>query len=425
MKTTSINNNLPSKHDKKYQKLISSVEEFIDKYQPLENQIYLLMDNKTEAVFCECHILASKLMEDSTIDVPLDPEEQPEYRANRVINDKSPLYIQMINDAANKRAFSNIIAEFTKEFDHNHPLKIIGGQHRYTAIKNALEKDINEYHGVKVYFGLDLDQRMDVQIISNTNIDISPDLLDRVWETNAGPELRNWCYQVGLLNKDTLEDFADKRQQGSPVTVRTARTFIMNFYEGEKILPDKWDSVETTPVIASTGGTDEDWNKLRQSKPEMWNDENLIEAGKEFALLVKAQQDFFNEDGNVDRINLSYSSVAYNYSVVSSWAFVSGVLQNNKTRLQRHYSLKNNNKNTDPLNAGALAEGRHKNDPEKYRGIATRYGKKELGRMAELFYAQAENGNGIKKGLIDIAISQYHAKLAYLDLEEKKAKYQQ
>jgi len=67
-------------------------------------------------------------------------------------------------DALNKRSFSNIVTEFTEVFDPEHPIKIIGGQHRYLAIKEALEKQsINENHGVKVYFGLDNDQRLDVQ----------------------------------------------------------------------------------------------------------------------------------------------------------------------------------------------------------------------------------------------------------------------
>lgn len=41
--------------------------------------------------------------------------------------------------------------------------------------------------------------------------------------------------------------------------------------------------------------------------------------------------------------------------------------------------------------------------------------------MAELFFAQAEKGDGINKSLVDIAISRYHAKKANLDVKEKEA----
>jgi len=41
---------------------------------------------------------------------------------------------------------------------------------------------------VKVYFGLDSDQRLDVQLISNTVIAVSADLYDRMQETVRGPE---------------------------------------------------------------------------------------------------------------------------------------------------------------------------------------------------------------------------------------------
>jgi len=48
----------------------------------------------------------------------------------------------------------------------NSPIKVIGGQHRFEAIRFALENSADVLHGVKVYFALDMPQRLDVQLIS-------------------------------------------------------------------------------------------------------------------------------------------------------------------------------------------------------------------------------------------------------------------
>ena len=104
----------------------------------------------------------------------------------------------MKEDAISGRTFSNIVTEYTKDFDASHPLKIIGGQHRFEALKAALTHGTDEYHGVKVYMGLTTEQRLDVQLISNTNIATSSDLFDRMQETYKGPQLRSWCQAVGL-----------------------------------------------------------------------------------------------------------------------------------------------------------------------------------------------------------------------------------
>jgi hypothetical protein len=66
-------------------------------------------------------------LELGTIDVPLDPEGQPEYRANREIVEDHVAFERMKEDAAARRSFSNIVAEYTTSYDSTHPLKIIGG----------------------------------------------------------------------------------------------------------------------------------------------------------------------------------------------------------------------------------------------------------------------------------------------------------
>ena len=61
------------------------VTEFFEACQPLEKDdvVYVFVDARTGARFCECHILALKPPPLATVDVPIDPEQQEEYRANR------------------------------------------------------------------------------------------------------------------------------------------------------------------------------------------------------------------------------------------------------------------------------------------------------------------------------------------------------
>lgn len=182
------------------------IHEFIKEFEPSESAevLHLFVDARTLALYSECHIRADKLIALSTTDVPLDPEDQAEYRANREIVADHTAFIAMKSDAKQRRSFSNIVAEFTRESDEQHPLKIIGGQHRFESIKEALEGGVNELHGLKVYFGLTPEQRLDAQLISNTVIAVSADLYDRMQETVRGPELRNWCQKVGLLEDGQL-----------------------------------------------------------------------------------------------------------------------------------------------------------------------------------------------------------------------------
>jgi hypothetical protein len=399
----------------------AAYRQFANEFEPFEwkgNQksLSVLTDSKSGARFCECHIRASKLIPLSTTDVPLDPE-QPEYRANRELVTNHVAFAQMKEDALGGRTFSNIVAEYSKDYDPEHPLKIIGGQHRYQAIKAALDAGIDNYHGVKVYLDLDMDQRLDVQLISNTNIAISSDLYDRMQETFKGPELRDWCQAVGLL--EAGKDFADRGGRGRPLTVRDARTFICNYYRGQDLDLKKFDVSDTTPVLCESGAHDADWDVLRTQHPEIWKDAALAAAGKEFARLMKAQRSAFA--GKSPAPPIDYPEKALNAAVLSAWAYVAGALHNNNVRLQRHFGLADT-AGRDPLNAGALARGRHRTDPENYRGLGYRTDLKERGRLVELFGLQAEEGKGITISAVDIAIKKYHAKQAQLEVQKAQAK---
>ena len=394
---------------------------FIEMFTPIERpNVMLMTDARTGALFCECHVKANLIVSLGTTDVPLDPDEQAEYRANREIVENAPAYARMIEDAKLGRSFSNIVAEMTTEFDEEHPLKIIGGQHRFEAIKTALSVDVDEYHGVKVYFDLTMDQRLDVQLISNTNIAISGDLFDRMHETVMGPELRSWCQKVSLL--DEGEDFADRRARGSAISVQLARTLIMNYCDGTKVDAKEFDKTETTPELCSTGQRDQDWEQLRKDKPNIWTDPGLLRAGKAFAALIKAQRDAFASTGKgKPKPRPDFPEKALNPAILAAWSLIAGMLHGNETRLKKHYSLSLTT-GRDPLNAASLATGRHKTDPTNYRGLGYRTDAKERGRLAELFYLQAEKGDGITKAIIDVAIAKFHAKQATLEVNKLEAK---
>lgn len=391
---------------------------FLEIFEPIECQdvLHLFVDARTSALYFECHIRAEKLIALSTTDVPLDPEDQPEYRANRDIVSNNAAFLVMQDDAKLRRTFSNIVAEFTTEFDPETPLKIVGGQHRFEAIKGALAEGINEVHGIKVYFGLTPEQRLDAQLISNTVIAVPADLFDRMQETMHGPELRDWCQKVGLLEKG--QDFADKRRRGSQLTVGAARTFILNYYAGKQSASGVFSETDTSPIICKTGVADSDWELLR-ARGRLWKDSKLETAGREFAALIEAQRKAVlgGKKGAVD-----VQEKALNYAVLAAWAYTAGLLHENATRLARHFGLKGQTSGHDPLNAAALAKGHHQSDAETYRGLGYRTDAKERGRFVELFYIQTDKGEGITGPLVDLAIKKYHAKQAILEVQSAQKK---
>jgi hypothetical protein len=392
------------------------IEDFVTQCDPLEgkDRLVQMIDARTNAHYCECHVLGSVILKFGTTDVPLD-DDQPEYRANRDLEENSVAFHQMKEDAKRKRSFSNIVAEWKNDADS--PLKIIGGQHRFEAIRYAVEGGADVYHGVKVYFDLDMQQRLDVQLISNTNIGISGDLIDRMHETSKGSELRVWCQKVGLLEHG--QQFADAYARGGPISVRIARTFITNYFLGSKIDSKEFPKVATNPIVFKSGDSAEGWEKVKRDNPEWWKDPDLQTAAVEFSELVKAQRNAFISKGKKPKID--QPEKALNLAILAAWAFVAGVLHNNSVRLERHFALKNT-KGRDPLNADELAKGRHGLDPNNYRGLGYRTDPQERGRFAELFFNLAETGMGITKSSVDIAIKQYHAKEGQLALEEAKAK---
>jgi hypothetical protein len=388
------------------------MDQFAIELCPLEMRegLLLLTDRRTNAQYCECHIKGDVLARLATTDSPLDPEEQPEYRANRDVRVNHPAFVRMTEDAQRGRSFSNIVAEYHRDYDSDHPLKIVGGQHRFQAIQRALQFDVNEYHGIKVYFGLDKGQRMDVQLISNTNIAVSSALFDRMDETAKGPNLRDWCQSVGLLGPS--QDFSDQHSRGA-ISVRLVRSFITNYLKGRAV-NTPFEKTETTPVLCPSGDRDPTWDKLVEDNPDIWEDQGLFLAGKEFALLVASQRAAFRGKKGV---RPDHPDKALNIAVASSWAFVAGLLSKNEVRLRRHYSLRQSKGNGDPLNAESLAKGRFKTDATNYRGLGNRTDAKERGRLVELFHRQAEKGTGVTFQMVQNAINQFEMKALALEID--------
>lgn len=180
--------------------LREAVLEFCAQFDPLERSgIFVLKDELTGAAFTECHVKGDAIILHGTTDVPLDPDESPEYRANRDVVTSHAAFERMQEDALSGRKFSNIVCEFSPQKPKS--LEIIGGQHRFEAISDAVVNGVDVHHGLKVYFALSKEQRLDVQVISNTNIAVPTDLLDRMYATIEGTDLREWCQKCGLLEK--------------------------------------------------------------------------------------------------------------------------------------------------------------------------------------------------------------------------------
>lgn len=218
---------------------------------------------------------------------------------------------------------------------------------------------------------------------------------------------------------DTNSDFSDKKQRGNSITVREARTFIMNYFNGRNVSGLPFDKTKTQCILAKTGGIDNDWENLKLSNPNLWDDVLLKEAGKQFAVLSHKQNEYYTEGSK--KTNKEFADKAYNYAILAAWSYVAGVLSNNPTRLERHYNLPANSKK-DPLNAEALSKAKHKSDPINYRGLGSRTDVKERGRLVELFYLQAEKGSGITSPIINLAMTKYFAKQANLEVLEAEKK---
>lgn len=237
--------------------------------------------------------------------------------------------------------------------------------------------------------------------ISNRNINVSDDLLDRMDEQSLEPpnKLREYCYEIEILDRKTKEDFSSKRSKNI-ITVGLMRTFIINFYKG-KSYKGKFDEDFIVPALAGTLEEEIEYKKIYKEH-NFIKELDLVAAGKEFVNLHKKQKE--KGEGKAKMLTLTFS-------ITSSWSFAVGLLHKDEDRIKKLYNLPELSDTKDPLKSDILANTKGEDDPENYRGLITRYGAKERGRLLQLFliYSKSPKGN-ITKDMVKLAIEDHKAK---------------
>jgi len=268
---------------------------FLKCVKPLESShdipVIVFQDGVRGSYYIKCTLSAKDAAKLCDLNAKLDIKNPESYRANRELLLSHATYLKMETDSASGREFNDIIVEYNTQYNSSNPLKVWGGQHRINAIKNK-GRDINRYHGFRIYFDLSKEQRTELALISNTNISVSNDTFDRmVEETIFGNVLRNWCRKVGFLKRG--EDFPDIGSRSEKITVKRARSFIVNFYlgkeEGAQIATDKLDKHVYNPYIATSGVNIDPKYESIIPKNDILKDTALIKAGQSFFALHDAQ----------------------------------------------------------------------------------------------------------------------------------------
>lgn len=387
-----------------------SIEAFLQQFETREGKcgspIVLQFDQKSGAHYFCCHLDANTLAANCDLEASLDANDDDDlYKLNRDISEDQAAFKTMQDDACKGRSFEDMVTEFDSSYRPEKPLKVYGGQHRIRAISKAAATMGTVVHGVRVYFSLSREQKVEIATVNNTSIAVPNDLLDRMREQLLGSELRDWCQTVGLLGSG--EDFSDRRSP-EPPTVRVARTLVVNFCLGKAAK----DSDFQRPLICKSGGLDDTYLKMRESID--WKKQELITMGKEFSRLHKAQRE--RVSGRDKDTSAEFARKAISLAVAASWAYAAGLFQKSADLLKYHYGLPDSaTPPEDPLNAKALSQARLKGtDPDTYRGLGTRSSPGELGRMLEVFLVLATKATKkrITKDLANAAIQSYEAKRA-------------
>lgn len=396
--------------------ILKRIRDFLGKFKIYEEKngapLVLLFDRRSEVFYCVCHLESEMLISKSDLEAVLDPEESEEYKLNRDIYTDTYSYKLMEKDALLGRSFEDIVVEYDPTYRPNVPLKVFGGQHRIMAIKEAIQNGVSAVHGVRVYFGLFGEQKVNIAMASNTAIAVSNDLIDRMQEDLLGNDLRNWSQQVGLLDKE--QHFADRKNPEGLPTVRIARTLIVNYYMGKSFEKEALN----IPVVCSSGkGIDKCYRNIRDGIN--WSDRQLRKMGRKFARLHKLQRESVlkrDTDNSLESANKAISPC-----VAASWAYAAGYFQDNPEALEIHYALTGRTEpGQDPLNTKALSAARLKDvDPDTYPGLGCRASAIELGRMMETFLLHATRAKepGITLRLANAAIKSFEAKRSILAAE--------
>jgi hypothetical protein len=395
-----------------------TVREFLEGNGTMEKAkgmpVVIFQDGVKKSYYIRCAITGETMSHKVSLDARLNPQTGETFRDNREILTTHNTFLRMAADAKNEREFSDIIAEYNTTYGPDKPLKIWGGQHRSRAIIDAFkEKKVSRYHGFRIYFCLSKEQRTELALISNTSIAVSNDLFDRqMEETYMGPHLRRWCVKVGLLKQG--EDFPDVGAHAERITTQLARSFVVSFFKGrqagEQVTEDQLDKNVYEPYLCQTGiALDEEYRMLTEKMgTEMWSDKELLDSGKAFARLHKAQYDAIKKSkGNYKVFRMK----AMSPSVLTAWAYVAGLLKPHTRRLQVHLTVPQPPKGApDPLNAEEMANFRYYQDPDASRGLGTRSIMKDRQRMAQVFLARSIDPEAaLDKKLLNQAVNQFTA----------------
>ena len=401
--------------DKEVEKTVKEFLESIDTLEKGKNvPIFIFQDGVKKSYYIRCAITGKTMADIISLDARLDAESGETFRGNREILETHNTFRRMRADAENEREFNDIIAEYITSYLPKKPLKVWGGQHRSRAIIDAyLQKKVSRYHGFRVYVCLSKEQRIELAMISNTNIAVSNDLFDRqMEETYMGPHLRRWCVKVGLLKEG--EDFPDVGSHAERITTQGARSFIVNYFKGkqagEQVIDAELDRNVYEPYLCQTGiFLDEEYQQLTEKMgSHLWTDKGLIEAAKAFAKLHKAQYDAIKKS----KVNFKvFRMKAMAPSVLTAWSYVTGLLQSHPARLQVHLTVPPPPKDApDPLNAEEMNQFRYYQDIETYRGLGTRSIMKDRQRMAQVFLARSIDAAAtLDKKLLNQAVNQFTA----------------
>ena len=373
--------------------------------------VLIYRDGVKNSYYIRCAISGETMSKAVSLDARLDPKNGDTFRGNRELLLRHTTFLRMKADAEKEREFNDIVAEYITSYLPDKPLKVWGGQHRAKAIMDVyLDKKVSRYHGFRVYFCLLKEQRTELALISNTNIAASNDLFDRqLEETFVGPYLRKWCTKVGLLKPG--EDFPDAGSRAERITTQTARSFIVNYFQGkqlgEQLNDNQLDRNIYEPYLCQSGIVlDEEYRTLTEKMGSaLWTDKGLMETGKAFASLHAAQYEAIKKS----QINSkSFRTKALVPSVLSAWSFVAGLLASHPSRLQVHLTVPQPPKDApDPLNAEEMVKFKFYQDLDSQRGLGTRSTLKDRQRMAQVFLARTIGSEStLDRKLISRAVNQ-------------------
>jgi hypothetical protein len=382
--------------------------------------VIIFQDGASSAYYIKASLLASDAAKLCDLNAKLDVTSTDSYKTNRELYLKHMTYKRMATDAIKGREFNDIIVEYILEYAPETPLKVWGGQHRIKAISGAYTKS-NRYHGFRIYFNLNKVQRTEIALVSNTNISVSNDTFDRmIEETIFGGVLREWCQKVGFLDRDEKEDFPDIGSRSEKISVKKARSFVVNFYLGQErgrdLKASELDRNVYEPYLVETGvqtGADKEiiadpvYEKIMEQQ-NILNDDALLKAGQRFFALHNAQYRAVSDPKTSVKKIKGYKNKAFVESVLCGWSYVAGLLQSHPERLDNHYRIpKTSGKIPDPLNAEEMSKYKHDKDEATYRGLGTRSALRDRQRVAQLFLAKSLEENVIiDTKFMDKAVSQ-------------------